>query len=86
MAKAEDYTFAAGWTGTVYLTKRTKTKRNGMSVMSVDRRPLEDNEIFYIFENYLRRFCDLHNTDTLNVTNEDGEVIFSATLKKTEDE
>ena len=86
MAKAEDYTFAAGWTGTVYLTKRTKTKRNGMSVMSVDRRPLEDNEIFYIFENYLRWFCNLHNTDTLNVTNEDGKVIFSATLKKTEDE
>ena len=86
MAKAEDYTFAAGWTGTVYLTKRTKTKRHGMSVMSVDRRPLEDNEIFYIFENYLRRFCKEHNSDTLNVTDGDGNVIFSATLKKTENE
>lgn len=86
MAKAEDYTFAAGWTGTVYLTKRTKAKRYGMSVMSVDRRPLEEKEIFYIFENYLRKFCKEHNSDTLHVTDGDGNVIFSATLKKTEDE
>ena len=78
---AKDYTFGAGCFGTIYLTKRTKPLKNGRHIMSNDRRELEANEIFYIFENYLRYFCDVHNTDTMQVTGENGKVIFEATLK-----
>ena len=78
---AKDYVFCiAALTGRVYLTKKNKSK----NTMSQDRRLVEDFEAIGCFETYLRRYCEENNTDTLNVTNSKGEVLFSATLKKTE--
>ena len=81
---AKDYTFGAGWKD-IYLTKKTKPRKDGLHIMSTDRRPLEENEILYIFEHYLRRFCEENDTDTLNVTGEGGKVLFTATLKDKEE-
>ena len=80
---AMDYTFGAGWKD-IYLTKKTKPRKDGLHIMSTDRRPLEEKEILYIFEYYLRQFCQEHNTDTLTVTGEGGKVIFQAILKDNE--
>lgn len=82
---AKDYTFGAGCFGTVYLTKKTKPRKDGLHLMSRDRRPLEEDEILYIFENFLRSWCEEHETDTLSVTGEGGKVLFEATLKDRED-
>lgn len=81
---AKDYTFGAGWKD-IYLTKKTKPRKDGLHIMSTDRRPLDENEILYIFEHYLRRFCEENDTDTLNVTGEGGKVLFTATLKDKEE-
>ena len=81
---AKDYTFGAGWKD-IYLTRKTKPRKDGLHIMSTDRRPLEENEILYIFEHYLRHFCEENDTDTLNVTGEGGKVLFTATLKDKED-
>lgn len=76
---AKDYTFAAGCFD-IFLTKKTKPRKDGTHLMSEDRRPLEESEIFYIFESYLRNYCEEHNTDTLTVTSH-GKPIFTTTLK-----
>ena len=81
---AKDYTFGAGIKD-IYLTKKMKTRKDGLTLMSKDRRPLEENEILYIFEYYLRRYCEENNTDTLSVT-KNGKLIFEVTLKDNEDE
>lgn len=81
---AKDYTFAAGWMN-IYLTKKTKPRKDGTHLMSQDRRLLTEDEILYIFENYLRHWCEEHETDTLSVTGKGGKVIFEATLKNKED-
>ena len=81
---AKDYTFGAGWKD-IYLTKKTKPRKDGLHIMSTDRRPLDENEILYIFEHYRRRFCEENDTDTLNVTGEGGKVLFTATLKDKEE-
>ena len=81
---AKDYTFGAGWKD-IYLTKKTKPRKDGLHIMSTDRRPLEEKEILYIFEYYLRQFCQEQDTDTLNVTGEVGKVIFQAILKDNEE-
>ena len=79
---AKDYVFCeAGVSEHIYL-KKTKTSH----LMSQDRRLVEDSEAIGCFEAYLRRYCEENNTDTLNVTNSKGEVLFTATLKKREDE
>lgn len=75
---AKDYTFAAGWKD-IYLTKKTKPRKNGLSVMSTDRRPLEDDEIFYIVENYLRMYREKNATNEVTVTN-DGKPVFKMVL------
>lgn len=75
---AKDYTFAAGWKD-IYLTKKTKPRKNGLSVMSTDRRPLEDDEIFYIVDNYLRMYCEKNATNEVTVTN-DGKPVFKMVL------
>ncbi len=81
---AKDYTFAAGVMN-VYLTRRTKPRKGRASLMSEDSRPLDEQEVLFIFENYLRNWCDEHETDTLSVTGEGGKVLFEAVLKdKTE--
>lgn len=80
---AKDYVFCkAALTGHIYLTKKIKSK----DVMSQDRRLVEDHEAIGCFEAYLRRYCEENGTDTLNVTNSKGEVLFTATLKKQEDD
>lgn len=76
---AKDYTFGAGWAN-IYLTKKTKPRKDGVHVMSTDRRPLEECEILYIFEHYLRMWCEEHEgEDTVEITC-DGKKIFTATL------
>ena len=77
---AKDYTFGAGWRN-IYLTKKTKPRKDGLHIMSTDRRPLEECEILYIFEHYLRHWCEEHDTDTLSVTGEGGNVLFGVILK-----
>jgi hypothetical protein len=77
---AKDYTFGAGWKD-IYLTKKTKPRKDGLHIMSTDRRPLEEQEILYIFEHYLRHWCEEHEgEDTVVITNSDGKKIFEATL------
>lgn len=76
---AKDYKFyPSALTGHVYLAKKTKSK----NIMSQDRRIVTDNEAIGIFELYLNRYCKEHNTDTINVSNSKGQVLFTATLKK----
>jgi len=75
---AKDYTFAAGWKD-IYLTKKTKPRKNGLHVMSTDRRPLEEQEILYIVENYLRMYCKRNETNEVTVTN-DGKPVFKMVL------
>lgn len=77
---AKDYTFCAGWYN-IFLARKTKRSKDGMHIMSNDRRPLEENEILYIFEHYFRRWCEENENDTLSVTDSDGKVIFEVTLK-----
>ena len=70
-----------GCLGTVYLAKSIKSK----TVMSQDRRPVEDYEILGLFEHYLRRWAEDHPGDTLVVTKDD-KPIFEAKLIEKEDE
>lgn len=79
---AKDYTFAEGMTE-IYLVKRTKNRSH---LMSNDRRPLTKTEQCYIFEHFLRRYCDENKTDSVIITNADGKKLFTATLiDKTEE-
>lgn len=82
---AKDYTFAAGWKD-IYLTKKTKPRKNGLSVMSTDRRPLEEQEILYIVENYLRMYCERNETNEVTVTNNDKPVFKMTLIDKEIDE
>lgn len=77
---AKDYTFGAGWKN-IYLTRKNKPRKDGLCIMSTDRRPLEECEILYIFEHYLRHWCMEHEgEDTVVITNSCGKKIFEATL------
>ena len=60
----------------IYLAKKIKSK----NLMSSDRREVTDNEILGMFENYLRRYCEEHHTDTVEITKGGGTKIFTATL------
>jgi hypothetical protein len=83
---AKDYTFGAGWRD-IYLTKKTKPRKDGLHIMSTDRRPLEECEILYIFEHYLRKWCENHEgEDTIFIKGNDGKLIFKATLLDKEDD
>ena len=73
---AKDYIIVEGCLGTVYLAKKTKTP----NLMSQDRRVITNNEIIGMFENYLRRFYDENNNDTLVITGDNGKKIFEAKL------
>lgn len=65
-----------------YLAKKIKSK----DVMSQDRRIITDSEVIGCFETYLRRYCEENKADTVVISNAEGKVIFSATLKdKTEE-
>lgn len=74
---AKDYAFyPAAISGEVYLAKRIKSK----NFMSQDRRIVNDEEAIGIFEAYLRRCCQKNNADTVNITDAEGKLLFSATL------
>ena len=74
---AKDYEFyPAALTGQVYLAKKTKTPY----------RVVTDDEIIGLFEHYLRKFCARKGGDTINITDENGKILFTATLKDTDDE
>lgn len=80
---AKDYAFyPAAISGEVYLAKKIKSK----NLMSQDRRIVTDDEAIGIFEAYLRRYCKKNNTDTVNITDAEGKLLFSATLKDNETE
>ena len=83
---AKDYTFGAGCFD-IYLTKKTRPRKDGLHIMSTDRRPLEECEILYIFEHYLRKWCEVHEgEDTIFIKGKDGKLIFKATLLDKEEE
>lgn len=44
---AKDYTFAAGWMN-IYLTKKTKPRKDGTHLISEDRRPLAEEEMIIL--------------------------------------
>lgn len=73
---AKDYVFQTGIRN-VYLAKKTKSK----TLMSQDRRVVENNEIIALFEHYLTNFCIDNKAETLICKNSNGEVIFEATIK-----
>ena len=80
---ARDYEFyPAAISGHVYLAKKIKSK----NLMSQDRRIVTDEEAIGIFEAYLRRYCKENNTDTVNITDAEGKLLFSAILKDNETE
>lgn len=76
---ATDYTFGAGCFD-IYLTKKTKTRKDGVAIMSKDRRPLEEREILYIFEHYLRHWCYVNKGDDTLYVKSKGKLLFKATL------
>ena len=78
---AKDYTFAAGWKD-IYLTKKTKPRKDGLHVMSTDRRPIEEQEILYIVENYLRMYCERNETNEVTVSNDDKPIFKMILLDK----
>lgn len=71
---AKDYEIVTGWRS-AYLAKRTKYRK-----MSADRRPIEDSEMIGLFEFYLRKYCEKHDTDSVVITNADGTKLFEAKL------
>lgn len=77
---ANDYIICEGCLGTIYLAKKTRPRKNGPQVMSLDRRPLTEGEQIGVFEHYLRRYCEDHSTDTVTITDADGKKIFEAKL------
>lgn len=81
---AKDYTFAAGWKD-IYLAKKTKPRKDGLHIMSTDRRPLEEQEILYIVENYLRMYCERNETNEVMVTNNDKPVFKMMLIDKEND-
>lgn len=73
---AKDYIIVEGCFGTPYLSKKTKSNK----LISQDRRPITDNEIIGLFENYLKRFCIENKSSTLEITDGDGNKIFTARI------
>ena len=76
---ATDYVIVTGWMN-AYLTKKKKPTKKGPQTMSEDRRPITESEMIGCFEFYLRRYCEEHKTDTVQISDENGKPIFEATL------
>lgn len=75
---ANNYGFyLSALSGEVYLAKRIKSK----NLISQDRRIVTDDEAIGAFEAYLRRCCEKNHTDTVNITDAAGKLLFTATLK-----
>ena len=76
---AKDYVIVTGWQN-AYLVKKKKPTKKGPQTMSEDRRPITESEMIGCFEFYLRRYCEEHKTDTVQISDENGKPIFEATL------
>ena len=76
---ATDYTICAGIFN-LYLAKVKEPTKKGPQTMSEDRRPITESEMIGCFEFYLRRYCEEHKTDTVQISDENGKPIFEATL------
>ena len=76
---ATDYVIVTGWMNT-YLARKKKPTKKGPQTMSEDRRPITESEMIGCFEFYLRRYCEEHKTDTVQISDENGKPIFEATL------
>ena len=82
---ASDYEIAIGWQN-AFLAKKKKPTKNGIQIMSQDRRPITDGEMIGLFEFYLRKWCEDHPGEyTVVITNSEGKKIFKATLLDKED-
>lgn len=81
---AKDYTICAG-VFNLYLAKVKKPNQKGPQKMSQDRRPITESEMIGCFEFYLRRYCEKNNTDTVQISDENGKVLFEAKLLDKED-
>jgi len=76
---ASDYIIVAGWRD-AYLAKKTKPRKDGLNIMSTDRRPVTEREIIGLFEFYLRKWYEEKNEDTVIIINGEGKKIFEAKL------
>lgn len=77
---ATDYEIVTGWMN-AYLAKKKKSTKKGSQTMSEDRRPITEEEMLGLFEFYLRKWCDEHEgEDTMFIIDDDGKLIFKATL------
>lgn len=82
---ATDYVIVTGWMN-AYLTKKKKPTKKGPQTMSEDRRPITESEMIGCFEFYLRRYCEEHKTDTVQISDENGKPIFEAKLLDKEED
>lgn len=73
---AKDYIIVESCFGTPYLSKKIKSNE----LISQDRRLIKDNEIIGLFENYLRRFCVKNKSKMLEITDSDGNKIFTTKI------
>lgn len=83
---AKDYEIVEGCMGTLYLAKKPKNPNKRFPLMSEDRRPITDDEVLFVFERYLRHWCEDHpGENTVYVTTDDRKIIFEATLHDKEE-
>ena len=73
---AKDYSFQTGVFGSIYLAKNTKSR----TVMSQDRRVLDENELLCLFEFYVLNKCERDRCRTFGVSGGNGEEIFEVKL------
>ncbi len=73
---AKDYSFHTGAFGSVYLAKNTKSR----TVMSQDRRAIDENELLGLFEFYVLNKCERDRCRTFGVSDGNGEEIFEVKL------
>lgn len=77
---ATDYIILAGGQN-AYFARKNKPTKNGLKLMSVDRRLITDGEILELFEFYLRKWCKEHDgQSTVVITDGLGRMVFKATL------
>lgn len=80
---ANDYIMVTGWQN-AYLAKKKKETKKGPQTMSSDRRVIEDSEMIGLFEFYLRKYCEEHNTDTVVISNGEKNLFEAKLLDKKE--
>lgn len=73
---AKDYVFESGLND-IYLAR----KNDSVHFISQDRRLVSEQEILWMFEWFLTKFCIQGKTEELKVTDGDKEVIFEVAVK-----